>query len=69
IPALIASAITALVAYAEIRVSRPYKELKRSSKEDNNNKEKMLLYEKMLKLLSMGSRGVAVSMIILRALV
>lgn len=69
IPALIASAITALVAYAEIRVSRPYKELKRSSKEDNNNKEKMLLYEKMLKLLSMGSIGVAVSMIILRALV
>ncbi len=63
--AFVASSITALVAYAEIRVSRPYKELRRSS---NEEREKILTYERMLKLLSIGSIGVASSMVILRVL-
>lgn len=61
---LLASAMTALAAYAEIRASRPYKELKRSPKDDG--KKKVILYERILKLLSIGSMGVAVSMLILR---
>ncbi|MEM2049033.1 MAG: hypothetical protein QW181_05240 [Candidatus Nitrosocaldus sp.] len=65
IPALIASSITALAAYAEIRVSRPYKELKRSNTVE---KEKIILYEKVLKLLSVGSIGVSVSMLMVRML-
>ncbi|GBC73972.1 hypothetical protein HRbin04_01382 [archaeon HR04] len=65
ISALIASSITALVAYAEIRVSRPYKELKRSHSDE---KEKIILYERMLKLMSIGSIGAAISMLMVRML-
>ncbi|MEM2922909.1 MAG: hypothetical protein QW560_00665 [Candidatus Nitrosocaldus sp.] len=63
--ALIASAITALAAYAEIRVSRPYKELKRSNAYDG---KKIIQYERMLKLLSMGSIGAAALMFVVRLL-
>ena len=54
--ALLASVVTALVAYAEIRVSRIYKELKRS--EDYKNREHVIKtqrYESILKLLSLGT--------------
>ncbi|GBC74050.1 hypothetical protein HRbin05_00081 [archaeon HR05] len=66
ISALIASSITALVAYAEIRVSRPYKELKRSHMDEKE--KKIILYERMLKLMSIGSIGVAISMLMVRML-
>ncbi|MCS6768374.1 MAG: hypothetical protein RMJ59_03630 [Candidatus Nitrosocaldus sp.] len=65
IPALMASAATALVAYAEIRVSRPYKELKRSGARD----ARIIRYERILKALSAGSVGVAVLMVIARLVV
>jgi len=54
--ALLASTVTALVAYTEIRISRTYKELKRS--EDYNNRDhviKIQRYESILKLLSLGT--------------
>jgi hypothetical protein len=66
ISALIASSITALVAYAEIRVSRPYKELKRSHMDEKE--KKIIMYERMLKLMSIGSIGVAISMLMVRML-
>jgi len=62
--ALLASVVTALVAYTEIRISRTYKELKRS--EDYNNRDhviKIQRYESILKLLSLGT--IVATMIIL----
>jgi hypothetical protein len=60
--ALLASAVTALVAYTEIRVSRAYKEFKRNEGYLGNS-TKVQRYEIMLKLLSLGT--IAVTMIML----
>ncbi len=60
--ALLTSLVTALIAYAEIRVSRVYKELKRNSMHDV--KHKMIL-----KVLSIGTIIVALVMLTLRLLI
>ncbi len=53
--ALLASAVTALVAYTEIRVSRTYKELKRGEGYNRDHVIKIQRYESILKLLSLGT--------------
>lgn len=58
------SIITGLISYVEIKISRPYKELKRLSQDEHHEKR----LEMWLKIISLGTIGFAVASIICRLL-
>ncbi len=62
IEALLLSIVTAAIAYAEIRVSRLYKEMKRA----NNDRLSVVKYESILKSLSISTIAVALILVGLR---
>jgi hypothetical protein len=61
------------VSYAEIKTSRPYKELKRGNHEQTLPREQVLMkvnyYERILKGLSVGTVLVALILLVWRAIV
>lgn len=65
------AAATGFVSYAEIKTSRPYKELKRGNYEQALSKDQVLMkvnhYERILKSLSIGTVLVALALLVWRA--
>jgi hypothetical protein len=60
--ALIAAGLTGLISYAEIMISRPYKQLKRS----NSDFTRTQRLENDLKAISIGTIAFALSMLVYR---